>query len=51
MSKMYYFSLVTNFQKSPSAGGSPPLAPHTVTFDDLKLRNLTKLCFFKLIAV
>jgi len=25
MSKMHYFN--TNFQKSPSAGGSPPTAP------------------------
>jgi len=39
---MHYFS--TNFQKSPSAG-----APIILDFGDLKLRNLVKSCFFKLI--
>jgi len=36
--------LITNFQKSPSAGGSPPPAPLTLDFGDLKSRD--ELCFF-----
>jgi len=41
--------LVTNFQKSPSAGGSPPPAPLNLHFGELKLHNLAKLWIFKLI--
>jgi len=36
--------LVTNFQKSPNAGGSLPPAPRIFNFGDLKLRDLVKLC-------
>jgi len=35
--------LVTNFQKSPSAGDSPPPAPLTFIIGGLKLRDLAKL--------
>jgi len=31
--------LVTNFQKSPSAGGSPLPGPLNLHFGDLKFRN------------
>jgi len=41
--------LVTNFQKSPSAGGSPPPAPLIFNFGELKLLNLAKLWIFNLI--
>jgi len=39
--------LVTNFQKSPSAGALRPQRPLIFNFGELKLRNLTKLWFFK----
>jgi len=41
--------LVTNFQKLPSAGSSPPPAPLNRRFGDLKLRDVAKFCFFTLI--
>jgi len=34
--------LVTNFQKSPSAGGFPPPAPLIFNIGKLKLRDLAK---------
>jgi len=50
MSKMHYYTADTNFQKSPNVG-SPPPPQHPLIFDfrDLKLRDLAKLCIFKLI--
>jgi len=47
MSKVHY--LVTNFQKSPSAGARRSQRSLTLDFGDLKLCDLAKLCFFKLI--
>jgi len=41
--------LITNFQKSPSVRGFRPQLPLIFDFGDLKMRDLTKLCFFKLI--
>jgi len=42
--------LVTNFQKLPSTGGTlRPQRPLIFNFSELKLRNLTKLWFSKLI--
>jgi len=44
--KMHNFSTVINFQKSPSAGGTPPPAPLLIfNLGDLKLHALAKLCF------
>jgi len=47
MPKMHSFR--KNFQKLPDLGGSP--LPALIVFDfagDLKLRDVAKLCFFKL---
>jgi len=44
-------NFVTKFQKLPSAGGSPPQRYLTFNIGDLKLRDLAKLCFFKLIMM
>jgi len=41
--------LVTNFQKLPGVGFLSPQGPFFFDFDDLKLRDLAKFCFFKLI--
>jgi len=45
---MHCFS--NKFSKSPSAGGSPPPRPLIFNIGDLKLGDLTKLWFFKLIV-
>jgi len=48
MSEMHF--LVTDFQKSPSIGVySVPQPPLNFNVGDLKLRDLAKLLFFKLI--
>jgi len=43
--------LVTNFQKSPSAGTLRPQRLLVFNFGELKLRNFAKLWFFKLIMM
>jgi len=45
---MHYF--VLNFQKLPNAGALRTQRPLIFDFGDLKLRDLAKLWFFKLIT-
>jgi len=45
---MHYFS--TNFQKSLSSGAQRHQRPLSFDFCDLKLRNMAKLQFLKLIV-
>jgi len=47
MSEMQYFS--NKFSKIAKRWGSPPPAPVNLRFGALKLRDLAKLCFLKLI--
>jgi len=47
ISKMHYYS--NKFSKSSSVGEFPTQPFLTFDFSDLKLRDLGKLCFFKLI--
>jgi len=46
-----YIILVTNFQKLQALGALRPQRPLIFDFCDLKLRDVAKLCFFKLIMM